>query len=56
MSPGGPPPYARVLEASFDSFAEVMAVVDESKRHPVERERLADLGPLILLFDISDRS
>jgi hypothetical protein len=31
MSPGGPPPYGRVLEASFDELADVKAVVEESK-------------------------
>ena len=51
MSPGGPPPYARALGASFDTLADVMAVVEESKGHPVERERLKSLAPLILLYD-----
>jgi hypothetical protein len=53
MSPGGPPPYARALGASFDSLADV-AVVEESKAHPAERERLAGLGPLILLYDAKE--
>jgi hypothetical protein len=56
MSPGGPPPYGRVLEASFDTLADVMAVVEESKRHPAERERLARLGPLVLLYEVTERS
>jgi hypothetical protein len=56
MSPGGPPPYGRVLEASFDELADVMAVVEESKRHPAEREQLARLGPLVLLFEVTERS
>jgi hypothetical protein len=56
MSPGGPPPYGRVLEASFDALADVMAVVEESKRHPAEREQLDRLGPLVLLYEVTERS
>jgi hypothetical protein len=55
MSPGGPPPYGRVLEASFAALADVMAVVEESKRHPAERERLANLRPLVLLYEVTER-
>ncbi len=55
MSPGGPPPNGGVLEASFDALADVMAVVAESKRHPAERERLANLRPLVLLFEVTER-
>jgi hypothetical protein len=56
MSPGGPPPFGRVLEASFDSLADVMALIEESKRHPEERERLASLGPLVLLYEVTERA
>ena len=54
MSPGGPPPYTRILEVSFDSLADFMAVVDDSKQRPAERERLARLAPLILMYEVSD--
>jgi hypothetical protein len=33
-----------------------MAVVEESKRHPAEREQLDRLGPLILLYEVTERS
>jgi hypothetical protein len=45
-----------VLEASFDALADVMAVVEESKRHPAEREQLDRLGPLVLLYEVTERS
>jgi hypothetical protein len=54
MGPGGPPPYARVVEASFDTLADWMAVVDVSKNAIPTRERA--LRPLILFFDVSEQS
>lgn len=55
MSPAGPPPYSRVLHVSFDSLADVMAVVEESKQLPEQRDRHARLAPLILLYEVSEQ-
>ena len=53
MARGGPPPYSRVIEASFDSLADWMAQVDAFKSRPdfAEYDRVA---PLIVFFDASD--
>jgi hypothetical protein len=53
MSRGGPSPYSRVLEASFDSLEEWMAVVDalNSIGQPDEWETFARLAPLVVFFE-----
>jgi hypothetical protein len=45
-----------VLEATFDSLGDVMAVVEEAKHQPAEPEQLARLGPLVLLYEVTERS
>ncbi|HET7082520.1 MAG TPA: hypothetical protein VFJ00_02270 [Candidatus Limnocylindria bacterium] len=56
MSRGGPSPYSRVLEASFGSIAEWMAVVDSlnAMGQPADRETLARLAPLVVFFDVTE--
>ena len=53
MARGGPPPYARVIEASFESLADWMAQVDvvKSRADFAEYDRVA---PLIVFFDARD--
>jgi hypothetical protein len=53
MARGGPPPYARVIEASFGSLADWMATVDTFKSRPdfAAYDRVA---PLIMFFDARD--
>ena len=45
MSPGGPPPYSRVVEASFESIADVVAAVEapnsQVARHSSETSGLS---------------
>ena len=53
MSPGGPPPYSRVVEASFDSLDELMAHVQSPEAQP-SREYLKSLGTLILFYEVSE--
>ena len=53
MARGGPPPYSRVIEASFESLADWMAQVDAFKSRPdfAYYDRVA---PLIVFFDARD--
>jgi hypothetical protein len=52
MSPGGPPPYAKVVEVSFDSLSDMMAFVQSQP--PDERDRVKDLGTLILMYEVNE--
>ena len=53
MSPGGPPPYSRVVEASFASIADVVAAV-EAPNAQAARGHLRDLGTLVLMYEATD--
>ena len=55
MSRGGPSPYSRVLEASFGSLEDWMAVVDalNSMGQPAEQQTFARLAPLVVFFEAS---
>lgn len=50
MARGGPPPYSRVIEASYESLTDWMAQVDTLKSRPdfADYDRVA---PLIMFFD-----
>jgi hypothetical protein len=50
MSPGAPPPFSRVLEATFDSLEAFIAQVPGPDRAE-EREALDRLAPLIIFFE-----
>jgi hypothetical protein len=52
MSPGGPPPYAKVVEASFDSLNDTMAFVQSQPQDA--KERMQALGALILLYEVNE--
>ena len=52
MSPGGPPPYSRVVEASFDSLDEFMATVPPDGQP--EKEYIKSLGTLILFYEVRE--
>ena len=52
MSPGGPPPYAKVVEVSFDSLNDMMAFVQSQP--PDSRERVKALGTLILMYEVKE--
>jgi hypothetical protein len=53
MGRGGPPPYARVIEATFESIADWMAHVDVLNSQPdfAAYDRVA---PLVVFFDARD--
>lgn len=53
MSRGGPPPFVRVLEASFDSLADWMAQVPSPDRTE-ERDAFDRVNPLVLFFEVSE--
>ena len=52
-SPGGPPPYTKVVEISFDSFDEMMEILQSQKSRSAN-EFLKSLGTLILLYDVRE--
>jgi heme-degrading monooxygenase HmoA len=43
MSPGGPPPYAKVIEASFDSLEDFMAWVQSSAAQEDKEEIMSNM-------------
>jgi hypothetical protein len=53
MSRGGPPPYSRVIEASFASLADWMASVETFKSRP-DFAKYDAIAPLIVFFDARD--
>jgi len=52
MSAGGPPPYSRVVEASFDSLDQFMATVPPDGQP--EKEYIKSLGTVILFHEVSE--
>ncbi len=57
MSRGGPSPYSRVLEATFDSLTDWMATVDALNAmgdSPAEREKFQRLAPLVVFYEVTD--
>jgi hypothetical protein len=53
MARGGPPPYSRVVEASFASLADWMAHVDTLNSQP-DLAAYEHLAPLVMFFDARD--
>lgn len=52
MGAGGPPPYSRVVEASFDSLDKFMAIVPPDGQP--EKEYMENLGTVILFYEVSE--
>jgi len=52
-SPGGPPPYSKIVELSFDSFDEMMMILQSQKSQP-GNDPVKSFGPLILLYDVNE--
>jgi len=53
MSPGGPTPYTKVVEANFDSLDDVMAFGGSASAQSTA-EKMKALGGLILFYEVSD--
>jgi hypothetical protein len=53
MARGGPPPYSRVVEASYESLADWMAQVDVFKSRP-DFAAFDRVAPLIVFFNARD--
>jgi hypothetical protein len=53
MSPGGQPPYSRVVEVAFDSLNDVIAAV-EAPEAQAGRQTVRDLGALILTYEVNE--
>jgi hypothetical protein len=54
MARGGPAPYSRVVEASFESLAEWMALVDVLNSQPESARPAEGAMPLVVFFDARD--
>ena len=52
MSPGNPPAYDKIIEASFDSLNDVMAIV-QSPATQATRDQIKALGALILMYEVN---
>lgn len=53
MSPGGPPPYARVVEFTFDSLESMMAWT-QSERAQSQKEQMNSLRPVMLYYEVKE--
>jgi hypothetical protein len=54
MARGGPPPWSRVIQASFDSLADWMAHVDVLNSRPDLAAYKEAAPPLVLFFEARD--
>ena len=54
MARGGPPPYSRVVEASFESLADWMAQVDVLNSQPDLSRDARVAPPLVMFFEARD--
>ncbi len=57
MSRGGPSPYSRVLQATFESLADWMTAVDGLNAmggSPAEREKFERLAPLVMFYEVKE--
>lgn len=53
MSPGGPRPYVKVVEASYESLEAVMAAIQSPERREMN-EFVKNLGTRILMYEVAD--
>ena len=53
MSPGGPPPYSKVVEASFDSLESFMAWVQTPSAQD-DKEQMMSNGVVMIFYETSD--
>ena len=53
MSPGGPPPYAKVIEASFDSLEDFMAWV-QTPLAQADKEQMLQSGVVSIFYQIKE--
>ena len=54
MARGGPPPYSRVIEATFESIADWMAHVDVLNSRPDLAAYKEAAPPLVMFFEARD--
>ena len=54
MSTGGPPPYSKVIEASFDSLEVFYAWAKQNPSSQVDKEMMKDNGIILLYYDVND--
>jgi hypothetical protein len=55
MARGGPPPWARVIEASFDSLADWMATVDSLNRPQADLADAVRVDPTVVFFEAREQ-
>ena len=53
MSPGGPPPYAKVIEASFDSLEDFMAWV-QTPAAQADKEQMLGNGVVSIFYEVKE--
>ena len=52
MSPGGPPPYSKVLEATFDSLEDFMAWV-QTPAAQADKKQMISSGVISIFYDVN---
>ena len=52
MSPSGPAPYERIVEASFDSMADVVAAAESAVAKKEAAARMMALDVRILMYEV----
>ena len=53
MSPGGPPPYSKVIEATFESLEEFMAWV-QTPAAQADKELMVDSGIIRIYYEVNE--
>jgi hypothetical protein len=53
MSPGGPPPYSKVIEVSFDSLESLMAWV-QTPAAQADKELAGSLGIVRIFYEVKE--
>lgn len=57
MSPGGPSPFAKVLETSWDSLENFMAWVQkQTQEEHANKDHLIEKGAVLLFYEVNDLS
>jgi heme-degrading monooxygenase HmoA len=55
MSPGGRPDYAKVVEASWETLADMMAWVQSAEDRDGDKDFLLANGGILLFYEVEER-
>ena len=53
MSPGGPPPYSKVIEFSFDTLGNFLTWAQSSPAQ-AQKEGMKGIGPVMMYYEVKE--